>query len=95
MKRNDFVRAWVCEYGDRVIIRVKNKKRKYIEIGIYDLEKNRIRTIYKGMLNEGKHKFFWDKRNDSRGMVPKGMYMVGIKMDGKIILSDEAIIFIF
>ena len=51
-----------------------------VTLRVYDVSGMRVRDIYRGPLEPGSHRFFWDGRNNLGGPVASGIYFM--KMEG-------------
>ena len=57
----------------------------YINLSIFNIKGQKIRTIYQGQLNKGYQSLKWDGKNDQNVSLPSGLYIVNLKYDNKII----------
>ncbi|MCK4677046.1 MAG: T9SS type A sorting domain-containing protein [Bacteroidales bacterium] len=67
------------------------KKSPFIDFSIYDISGHRVKTIYQGNIEEGKHKFSWEGTNEKGIRMKKGIYIYKIKShngcaSGKLIM---------
>jgi hypothetical protein len=56
-----------------------------IELNIYNLLGQKVRTLYKGIQTGGSHSVYWDGRDDYDNDVPSGIYFYQLQSGDKII----------
>jgi hypothetical protein len=56
-----------------------------IEIGIYNILGQKVRTLYKGIQSGGSHSIYWDGRDDYDNDVPSGIYFYQLKSGDQVI----------
>ena len=67
------------------------KKSPFIDFSIYDISGHRVKTIYQGNIEEGKHKFSWEGTDEKGIRMKNGIYIYNIKShngyaSGKLIM---------
>jgi len=55
----------------------------FINITIYNLNGQKVRTVYEGAFTNGKHTIVWDGLNDAGEKVNKGMYLAEMIVNGQ------------
>jgi len=55
-----------------------------VDLIIYDVVGNRVRTLNEGNQEEGEHLLVWDARNDAGRAVPSGIYFVRLEAAGEV-----------
>ncbi|MDX1428809.1 MAG: ASPIC/UnbV domain-containing protein [Rhodothermales bacterium] len=53
-----------------------------IEIGVYDLVGRRIRALFNGFVQPGRHSITWDGRDDQGSPASSGVYLISLRTDG-------------
>jgi len=90
-----FLKINIYDEKDGFLIETKlEEPLNYLEIGIYNLERIKVKTIFKGKIDVGTHNFFWDKKDDKGNVVEKGIYFLGIKNENDLKVSFKTLIFI-
>lgn len=64
----------------------------YVEVDIYDILGNNIRTVLKSYMDVGSYSTFWDGKDFNNKQMPSGIYLVTIKTK-KGILTEKLILF--
>jgi hypothetical protein len=54
----------------------------YVELGIFDLLGNTIRTLYQGDKSAGMYEYSWDGTDTNASIVPSGIYFVRLAFNG-------------
>ena len=62
------------------------------EIIIYNIKGQKIKTLYSGIAEEGKHTIIWDGTNSNNQPVSTGIYFYKLRIDGKDIASQKMIL---
>ena len=57
----------------------------YIEVNIYNIKGEQVRTIYKGKLHSGYQSIIWDGTNDRGVSLPSGIYIMSLNYNDMII----------
>lgn len=65
--------------GERALIIVELLKKARVKLGLYNTKGNRIRELTDEEKEVGKHKYYWDGKNDSGNVVGSGLYFVHIE----------------
>lgn len=65
--------------GERALIWVELQNRAHVKIGLYNSKGNKIRELADKEEIPGKHKYYWDGKNDSGNVVGSGLYFVHIE----------------
>ncbi len=60
------------------------RKSGYVELRIYDLLGNLLRTLYEGDQEIGYHEYTWNATDQSGSVLPSGIYFVRLSLDGNI-----------
>ena len=55
--------------------------KSYVDVNIYNLNGQRVRTVYTGTLANGQHTIVWDGMNVRGNKVNKGMYMAELMIN--------------
>lgn len=63
---------------------IKTNRKSFSSIDIYNAIGEKIKTVYRGNLDEGIYHFSWNIRNDNNILLPNGIYFVQIQLDDKI-----------
>ncbi|MBI5401776.1 MAG: fibronectin type III domain-containing protein [Ignavibacteriae bacterium] len=63
-----------------------------VEISVYNIIGNQIKTIYKGMLGSGKHWFRWDGTDDKGNIISSGIYFYRLSDNSKIDMIKKMIL---
>ena len=59
----------------------------YIEVNIYNIKGEKVKTIYKGQLHSGYQSIIWDGTNDRGASLSSGIYIMSLNYDDIIINS--------
>jgi len=54
-----------------------------VDLSVYNLKGERIRTLHSGYLVPGRHSFIWDGTNRENEQVPSGIYLYGLRCRGQ------------
>ncbi len=54
-----------------------------VRLEVYNVLGQKIRTLYKGVLDAGTYKFQWNGRNDASQQVASGLYLYRLEVDGR------------
>lgn len=65
-------------------IAFKLEKSGYVELKIYDLLGNTVRTLFEGVKEEGEYEFYWDGMDFKYMTVPSGIYFVRLSHNGSV-----------
>ena len=57
----------------------------YIEVNIYNIKGEQVRTIYKGTLHSGYQSIIWDGTNNRGISLPSGIYIMSLNYNDMII----------
>jgi hypothetical protein len=60
------------------------RKSGYVELRIYDLLGNLLRTLYEGDQEIGYHEYTWNATDQGGSVLPSGIYFVRLSLDGDI-----------
>src|SRR3989339_97081 len=63
-----------------------------VEISVYNIIGNQIKTIYKGTLGSGKHWFRWDGTDDKGNIISSGIYFYRLSDNSKIDMIKKMIL---
>lgn len=72
-------------------INVSISKRSNVNVSIFDIQGQLIKTLYKGQLVNGQHSFIWDATNMTNSIVKPGVYLYKIKI-GDSIFSNKILL---
>jgi flagellar hook assembly protein FlgD len=50
-----------------------------VELSLYNLKGQKVRTLYQGILNGGEHKLIWDGKDNNGRTVSSGIYFAKIQ----------------
>ena len=56
-------------------------KRQAVVLGVFSVEGRRVRTLHRGLIEAGQHRFSWDGLDDRGQQVADGMYFA--RLDAK------------
>jgi flagellar hook assembly protein FlgD len=59
----------------------------YVEVNIYSIKGEKVKTIYKGELDFGYQSIRWNGKNDSDISLSSGIYIVSLNYDDRTINS--------
>lgn len=65
-------------------IKFELRQSGFVELRVYDLLGNNIRTLYEGEKEIGVHEFTWDGLDYKNVVVPSGIYFVRLVFDGSV-----------
>ena len=68
------------------------QKNGLVELSVYNIIGQKIKTIVNGNLNKGNYKFSWNGDNDFGKSVGSGIYMLNLKSDRKSVSTRKCII---
>ncbi len=94
MKEREEIKIRVIENKSSINIELTILRRQWINLSIYDVNRNIIKTIFSGEIERGNHNFVWDKTDNENKNVQKGVYFVGIRREGEPKIDFESLIFI-
>ena len=57
---------------------------KQVALVIYDVLGRRVRQVWQGPLQAGRHRFTWDGRDDAGKAVAAGVYIYQVEVDGRV-----------
>jgi len=63
-----------------------------VELAIYNMMGQKVRTLAKGRSNAGSHTLQWDARNEQGATLPSGMYIYRLVVDGQPIKTQRMIL---
>jgi TolB protein len=66
------------------------KEKSFIDFKIYDINGNKIKTLFKGWKESGNHLITWDAKNDEGNSISSGVYFIKIKC-GEYIKTGKAV----
>jgi len=66
-------------FRDRVSLRFSLPASQPAEVTVYDLSGRRIRTLQRGLLDQGAHDLQWDGRTDAGRAVDAGVYFARVR----------------
>jgi hypothetical protein len=81
---NPFNNSTVIEYS------LYGISEREIELGIYNILGQKIRTLYSGLQSGGEHVMFWDGLDDRGHDVPSGIYFYQLKSGTEVISKKMA-----
>jgi hypothetical protein len=55
-----------------------------VEIGIYNIRGQKVKSLMKGYCAEGEHQEFWNGTNDNNKRVSSGNYLIKLSVDGEV-----------
>jgi len=58
-------------------------KEKKIELTIYNIKGQKVKTLYSGLAEEGKHTMVWEGKDTNDKSVSSGIYLYRLKTDNK------------
>lgn len=91
---NDKVVIQSFKHGKEIILKVVVSKEQKVDVSIYNIRGEKIRTMFRGFLKKGVHEFSWDMRDKKRREVKSGVYLVGIKKGDSLKIDFKSLIFI-
>ena len=63
-----------------------------VELDIYDISGQKVKTIIQKKLNAGNYSFIWNRKNDHDRSVGSGIYFFYLKINGKLILAKNCLL---
>jgi flagellar hook assembly protein FlgD len=54
-----------------------------IELTIYNIKGQKVRTLYSGIVDEGEHKMIWNGKDTNNKLVSSGIYFYKLKTNNK------------
>jgi hypothetical protein len=63
-------------FDERTLIRFQLAQPAEVDLGIYDLNGRRVRSLVSGWLSEAQHSMNWDSRDDAGRIVSSGVYFL-------------------
>ena len=63
-----------------------------VELDIYDISGQKIKTIIHKELKAGNYSFIWNRTNDNDQSVNSGIYLFYLEINGKIILTKKCLL---
>ena len=67
----------------------------YIEINIYNIKGEKVKTIYQGELSSGYQSIKWNGVNDKDISLPSGIYIVSLSYNNQVINNNNAYILFY
>ena len=55
---------------------------KEVKIAVFDPSGKKVKTLFEGKLDEGKHSIYWEGTDNTGTHLPAGTYFIKIKADG-------------
>ena len=55
-----------------------------VSLTVYDVLGRRVRQVWDGSLEAGRHRFAWDGRDDASKDVAAGVYIYQVEIDGRV-----------
>ena len=62
---------------------IQSQSAKKVELNIYNIVGQKIRTLFAGNLSAGTYEYKWDATNDAKQNVASGIYFYQLKIGGK------------
>jgi len=59
----------------------------FIILNIYNIEGQKVKTLYNGYSDFGYHQINWDGKNDNNSSLPSGVYILSLQYDNNILNS--------
>ena len=59
----------------------------FIKLNIYNIEGQKVKTLYNGYSDFGYHQINWDGKNDNNSSLPSGVYILTLQYDNNILNS--------
>ncbi len=87
-EKNDILRQnYPNPFNNRTVIEynLQGISEREVEIKIYNILGQKVRTLYNGHQSGGRHSLYWDGRDDSDNDVPSGIYFYQLKSRDQII----------
>lgn len=63
-----------------------------VELTVYNVLGSKVRTLFRGFLDNGSYRFRWDGSNDQQQMVSSGIYLYQLKVDGVVLQARRMIL---
>jgi hypothetical protein len=83
IERDQIRKDWILVYPNPVtrdaIINYKLPKDCNIDIAVYDLRGERVRTLYNGKEQAGNHRLTWNGSDDDGNRLKGGIYLISVK----------------
>jgi hypothetical protein len=76
-------------FRDMAVIQYQLEKQSEVELKIYNLKGQLIRTLPQGVQNKGNQVLAWDGSDDRMQAVASGLYFIRMLADGKIITTRK------
>ncbi len=67
-------------------------KPSIMDLGVYNILGERVRTLYYGPLGEGRSWFTWDGEDDKGNVAPSGAYVYRMRTAGGIVLAGRMVL---
>jgi len=72
-------------FSNETIISFSTKERCEIELFIFDINGQKIKSLYSGYLNAGNHKIPWDGKTDKGGIIKPGIYFYRLVLANSVV----------
>jgi hypothetical protein len=74
------VRAYPNPFNARVTVEFDLDQTTWVTAWVYNARGQRLRALYQGQQNSGRHKLLWDGRNETGTEVQSGVYFLRLHM---------------
>ncbi len=68
------------------------KEQGAVHLAVYNLQGQQVRALVARNLSAGQHRVVWDGKNDARQLVPSGVYLYRLRVNGYVITKKMSFI---
>jgi hypothetical protein len=79
-------------FSYKTAIRFGLKENSAINLSVYNLKGQRVRTLTVGLLQKGSHDIVWDGKSDNGNTLPCGIYIARLQGDGFTLVSKLSLL---
>jgi len=82
----------VDESGLKTTIVYTLKQKNIIELSVYNIKGELVKTLYKGRQNKGKYSLKWDGKNNAGKEVMSGVYIYTLRVGDKVVTKKMLLV---
>lgn len=79
-------------FNPKTKIRIALRNEAVVEVAVFNLNGQKVRTIINRKMNSGYHNLEWNSKDDAGRLVSSGVYLYQLKVDGRIVGSHKMVL---